>query len=392
MSVKIRPYRNGGYEVDIMIRLPNGKTHRERRKSPFSAKSASLRWGRERERHLLIHGLATASEDAGPTKKEVPTLAEFAPRYMEGYAKANGHKPSTLETKRQVLRLHLIPAFGDKRLDQINSELVQRLKAKLTEHMANKSINNVLGVLNTMLKCAVEWGVLEELPVRAKRMRVKNPSMDFYDFDEYAALVKAAAAQSPECLVFVLLGGDAGLRAGEIRGLHWAAVDLRRRQLTVEHSEYKGELTTPKYDKIRTVPLTRRLADALGALPRDCELVLYRGSEGREIPTSRQTGRTMLEKAQDAAKLRRRGPHTLRHTFCSHLAMRGAAARVIQQLAGHASLVTTQRYMHLSPGATEAAIALLEQPAPILKPAESTAGPRLGEIRETEGRQPPHAP
>jgi hypothetical protein len=40
--------------------------------------------------------------------------------------------------------------------------------------------------------------------------------------------------------------------------------------------------------------------------------------------------------------------------------MRAVAARVIQQLARHSSLVTTQRYMHLSPGATEAAIALLE--------------------------------
>ena len=54
------------------------------------------------------------------------------------------------------------------------------------------------------------------------------------------------------------------------------------------------------------------------------------------------------------------GIHILRHTFCSHLAMRGAPARAIQELAGHQDLDTTQRYMHLSPAAVDAAIRLLE--------------------------------
>jgi integrase len=52
--------------------------------------------------------------------------------------------------------------------------------------------------------------------------------------------------------------------------------------------------------------------------------------------------------------------HRLRHTFCSHLAMRGAAPRAIQELAGHAHFTTTQRYMHLSPAALDRAIDLLE--------------------------------
>ena len=57
----------------------------------------------------------------------------------------------------------------------------------------------------------------------------------------------------------------------------------------------------------------------------------------------------------------RPGVHILRHTFCSHLAMKGAPARAIQELAGHQDLGTTQRYMHLSPSAIERAIRLLDQ-------------------------------
>jgi site-specific recombinase XerD len=60
--------------------------------------------------------------------------------------------------------------------------------------------------------------------------------------------------------------------------------------------------------------------------------------------------------------LEKSGVHMLRHTFCSHLAMRGAPARAIQELAGHKDLITTQRYMHLSPAALDSAIRLLDQP------------------------------
>jgi hypothetical protein len=60
-------------------------------------------------------------------------LKEFASRFLDGYAKANRLKPSGIASKETVLRVHLAKAFGDKRLDEISTEEVQRLKAALTE-------------------------------------------------------------------------------------------------------------------------------------------------------------------------------------------------------------------------------------------------------------------
>jgi site-specific recombinase XerD len=71
----------------------------------------------------------------------------------------------------------------------------------------------------------------------------------------------------------------------------------------------------------------------------------------------------LVRRAAKRAGLKNEGVHVLRHTFCSHLAMKGAPARAIQELAGHKDLSTTQRYMHLSPAAVEAAIRLLDAPA-----------------------------
>ena len=68
----------------------------------------------------------------------------------------------------------------------------------------------------------------------------------------------------------------------------------------------------------------------------------------------------LVRSAAQRAGLRNNGPHMLLHTFCSHLAMRGAPGRAIQELAGHQDLTTTQRYMHLTPAAVDSAIRLLD--------------------------------
>jgi site-specific recombinase XerD len=138
-------------------------------------------------------------------------------------------------------------------------------------------------------------------------------------------------------------------------------------------SEWKGHVTVPKGGRLRRVPLTERLGRALKEA---------RHLRGRRVllddharPLTQKVVQGIVRRVARKAKVPH-GVHRLRHTFCSHLAMRGAPARAIQELAGHQDLATTQRYMHLSPAALESAIALLDRPA---------VTPSRGEIVEAAG-------
>ncbi len=364
MSVIVRPYPGGGWEVDLRITLPDETKHRLRLKAPMKSRSAAERWGEARERHWyhkLTHPQSVVIH------KEVPTLRAFAPRFLNGHARANRQKPSGIASKEMVLRVHLLPALGHKRLDAIKTENVQRLKGDL-EVKSPKTVNNVLSVLSILLKKAVEWDVIDRMPCTVKLLPVPKGSTDFYDFGEYERLVEAAQLLDPRTHLIILLGGDAGLRCGEMVALEWKDVDLVNRQLTVSRSDWNGQVTTTKGGRSRHVPMTRRLAAALNE-HRHLRSTRVLCQDDAEAFT-RQIVQTRARRAAKRAGVLHGSPkstggcvHILRHTFCSHLAMRGAPARAIQELAGHADLSMTQRYMHLSPAALDAAIRLLEEPA-----------------------------
>ena len=164
--------------------------------------------------------------------------------------------------------------------------------------------------------------------------------------------------QPGDTLLCVLLGGDAGLRCGEMMALTWNDVDLKKRQLCVQHSDWKGHVTTTKGGRLRHVPMTMRLAAALKQHRHLRSERVLCTADGQ--PLTQKMVRALVIRVSRRAGLAKAGVHILRHTFCSHLAMRGAPARAIQELAGHMDLSTTQRYMHLSPAAVEAAIRLLD--------------------------------
>lgn len=332
--------------ADFRFTHPDGRTERIRKRSPVQTKRGAEEFERQLRDAMLT----------GRTNKEVPRFKDFAQEFLETYAKAN-NKPSEQAAKESILRVHLVPAFGRMALDEISVREVEHLKARLlAKGLKPKSVNNALTVLGRLLNYAAEVGVITSAP-RVKFLKVMQPKFDFLTFEELERLVEAAEDEV-DVQAAIIVGADAGLRAGEIRALEWQDVDMKARRLTVRQADWRGFIGTPKGRRSRTLDLTERLWRILQGIRHLRGEVVFCHADGRRW--NRTEMDTKLWRVCKRAGLRRIGWHVLRHTFCSHLAMQGVTAKAIQELAGHSSLSTTERYMHLTPDVTSAAIKKLD--------------------------------
>ena len=253
-------------------------------------------------------------------------------------------------------------------LDATKLHPIEVFKASLlAKGLSRKRVNNILACLGKMLRYAHEVELIEVVP-RVQLLKIPPQKFDFLSFEELSRLTEALKGD-PERWALVLLGADAGLRQGEIIALEWGDVDLVAGVLTVRRSSWKGQVGTPKSGRERKVPLTARLRAALKAHRHLKSELVFCHADGK--PFTQSAIEAALRFGCKRAGLRIIGSHVLRHTFCSHLAMRGAAPKAIQELVGHSTLSMTLRYMHLAPSALREAIGLLDFGQPVGS-AEST--------------------
>jgi integrase/recombinase XerC len=141
-----------------------------------------------------------------------------------------------------------------------------------------------------------------------------------------------------QAILEVLYAG--GLRVSELTGLDWDRIDWTAGILRV----------LGKGRKERIVPLGRPALEALeayrAALGRPRNGAVFRNLRGGRL-TRRSVARFVAAYAEDSGIRQRATPHALRHTFATHMLGAGADLRAIQEMLGHRSLSTTQRYTHL---------------------------------------------
>ncbi len=207
------------------------------------------------------------------------------------------------------------------------------------KELSTKTVNNVLTVCNKLLKVAVEWGVLDKLPVTIKLLKAQKPTRSFYDFEEYERLVEAASNLDWRIQAMVPLGGDAGLRSGEILALEWTDVDFRRGQLHIRQSEWQGHVTVPKGRRDQRVPMTKRLAALLAANRRlKGPRVLYRDNR----PARDQGGNLPLD--GEGAEAGRASGDTSAPCSPAHLLLAAGDARSARQ--GHPGTRPAREPLH----------------------------------------------
>ncbi|MDP2630223.1 MAG: tyrosine-type recombinase/integrase, partial [Candidatus Uhrbacteria bacterium] len=272
----------------------------------------------------------------------------------ETYVKTN-NKSSEQRYKRSVLRKHLVPLFGRLPLNQISPIKIEEFKVLgLKNGLAPKSVNNCLSILRKSLNDARDWEIIENVP-KMKFLKVPPSKFDFLSEDECGQLLAAISDQFWYSMVLTAM--KTGLRLSELIGLRWEDMSLSRQMLSVKRGIVRGVVGSPKSNKERHIPLTLELCDVLRQRAKKEGWVF---SVRNDNPLDHKTPSDALTRFCKRAGLRCIGWHKLRHTFASHLAMKGVPLKAVQELLGHSDIQTTMRYAHLSPSALRDAISVLE--------------------------------
>lgn len=286
----------------------------------------------------------TGRERATATRQASDPVGAFL-AYLEAERGASPHTLRGYAADLAEFRA-FVRAEGAAGLEAVDTSLMRAYLVRLHQRrLARSSIARKLAAVRSCFRFLTRRGILPANPAR----QVRTPSVprrlpSFLPKDESKDLLDrppdgSAAGQRDRALLELLYAS--GLRVAECCGLD--VDDLDRRGATVR--------VLGKGERERVVPVGEAALDALeDYLGRRGEAggPLFLNARGGRL-TTRSVHRIVGRRARAAGITRRVSPHTLRHTFATHMLGEGADLRLIQELLGHRRLSTTQRYTHVSP-------------------------------------------
>ena len=276
-------------------------------------------------------------------------------------------KRSTQKRYQSTLKTHLLPAFGDLRLCDLQRVEIQTfVLQKMDNGLSWETADLLRNLLSKIYRCAKKWGFFSgdnpaseiDLPEK-KSVREKYVLMP-------GQIPEFLAALKEPFHTMALLGILTGLRVGEILGLRWSDLDFRSAQLRVTQRYYRGDIDSPKTRASqRTLPLPPRCLDALkrleaGSGPQKEQLV-FRTPKGTPYSDTNILHRHLKPAGQKIG-----APwlswHTFRRTHATLLQLAGGSLKDAQAQLGHSRLSTTlEIYTIAIPAHQREAVAKLSQ-------------------------------
>ena len=239
---------------------------------------------------------------------------------------------------------------GEMDVGKVDRLVLRRYLSFLHRKNKKSSIARKVSTLRSFFKYLVREQLASANPAKS----VSSPKLErilptTLTVDEAFRLVESPAAEehhhpSLRDRAILELLYSSGIRVSELVGLNLKQLDLDLGLVRV----------MGKRKKERIAPVGSKAMESLRAYLKERgemeeEEPLFVNSRGGRL-TSRSVGRLVKKYTKRAGIFRNISPHTLRHTFATHLLDSGADIREIQEMLGHASLSTTQRYTHLSLG------------------------------------------
>ena len=282
------------------------------------------------------------------------TVAEWWDRW---WPTVTNLRPSTKARDAQFFRTHALPTFGRTPIGKLDRTALRAWVAELGSpdgsNLAPATIHRVVQLLNKCIEAAFEDRLVSHNPVAKLPLpRIERREMRFVNADE---LMRLAETIDPRYRAFVLLGGFAGLRLGEMLGLRWGRVDLLRRRVHVAETlvDIGGHISfgPPKTRAaVRSVPLPVLSPTSSPAWPARTSPP---ASWCSVHPKARRFGPRSFAGASGLRRSTAAGVaplriHDLRHTAVSLWIADGANPKQIAVMAGHTSVsVVLDRYGHL---------------------------------------------
>ena len=269
-----------------------------------------------------------------PVPKPQHTVRELVAEYT---AKVTPRKAPASQRRDHFVLTRLTKRWGTMTLDRLSSKMLEDYLTERLGEVTLATVSKELGILKSAYTRAVRWDWVSTTPFRGIALHQGGEERLRWLTDaEEARLVETAAPWLREILV---VGVDTGLRRSNLVGLQWSWVQEQGTVLLVPRQHMKGKKATV------LIPLTTRAATIIQRQRRQGSHV-FTQADGRPYGVD-QVGMAAIRTAKEA-QLPGVSLHTLRHTFASHLIMRGVDLPTVSKLLGHSSIAVTMIYAHLA--------------------------------------------